>query len=305
MSVFASVENRSARQALSVAKALNDSVPEIGTNNNYKTQLKEAALWINREHNLSLRGMSVDLAKDYLEQRSETHSQSTLDMSRHALEHMMKDVTKVLEKDSTLIREVGNRISSDLKADLKSRAFTGNQLNAITERMRDRTLLSVQLCHQAGLRVHELYTLAHSSEQPASERAQHKVLENKFLGSQGKVYTVKGKGGLIREVLIPTKLVEKLEEQRLATKHTVTDRGIIYKEVRYDLAGGKQLSSAFSAACKRTLAKHRGPHGLRHTYAQNRMQTLRKHGLQRTESLAIVSRELGHFRKEITEVYLR
>ena len=48
-----------------------------------------------------------------------------------------------------------------------------------------------------------------------------------------------------------------------------------------------------------------GGHGLRHTYAQNRMYQLQGLGLSYEQALAIVSQELGHFRPDITEVYLR
>jgi integrase len=48
-----------------------------------------------------------------------------------------------------------------------------------------------------------------------------------------------------------------------------------------------------------------GAHGLRWTFAQNRMQELQSHGISRDEALAVVSSEMGHNRPEITEIYLR
>ena len=48
-----------------------------------------------------------------------------------------------------------------------------------------------------------------------------------------------------------------------------------------------------------------GAHGVRHSYAQERMSELQKSGMTRDSALEIVSQELGHFRPEITEVYLR
>ncbi|KAG1682859.1 Valine--tRNA ligase [Nymphon striatum] len=46
-------------------------------------------------------------------------------------------------------------------------------------------------------------------------------------------------------------------------------------------------------------------HGLRHSYAQERMGELRSQGLTREYALEIVSQELEHFRPDITEIYLR
>ena len=65
-------------------------------------------------------------------------------------------------------------------------------------------------------------------------------------------YTVVGKGGLVREVLIPVRLVEKLESRRLAEPQQVKDRGVFYQS-HYNIGGGNNWSSSFSAASKRAL----------------------------------------------------
>lgn len=115
---------------------------------------------------------------------------------------------------------------------------------------------------------------------------------------------MKGKGGLIRDVLIPNALATKLEQRRLAQPITVRDREINYLQ-RYDIGGGHKWSCSFSKASSRTLFFSNGGHGLRHSYAQERMAELRSFGLSRAIALETVSQELGHFRAEITEVYLR
>lgn len=73
----------------------------------------------------------------------------------------------------------------------------------------------------------------------------------------------------------------------------------------YEIAGGKNWSNSFSAASKRELGWSHGAHGLRHSYAQNRMDELQQQGFLYQEALEIVSQEMGHFRASITEVYLR
>jgi integrase len=115
---------------------------------------------------------------------------------------------------------------------------------------------------------------------------------------------VVGKGGLIREILIPNDLAKQLEQFRLTNPITVRDRDIFYKSY-YDIRGGKKWTNSFSAASKRTLGWTHGAHGLRHTYAQQRMDELQRNCFIYLEALGIVSQELGHFRPEITEVYLR
>ncbi|MDF5425801.1 site-specific integrase, partial [Vibrio parahaemolyticus] len=47
-----------------------------------------------------------------------------------------------------------------------------------------------------------------------------------------------------------------------------------------------------------------GAHGLRHSYAQERMSELQKN-MTYEKALEVVSQEMGHFRPDITEVYLR
>ena len=84
----------------------------------------------------------------------------------------------------------------------------------------------------------------------------------------------------------------------------MTDRGVFYQS-QYAIGGGQRWSNALSAASMRTLGWSRGAHGVRHSYAQQRMQELQKLGLVRDMALRTVSQEMGHFRPEITETYLR
>jgi len=118
------------------------------------------------------------------------------------------------------------------------------------------------------------------------------------------VYTVKGKGGLCREVAINRVLADRLETVRLPEPRTVYDRGIRHEQ-HYDIGGGKQWTDSFSKAAQRELGWSEGAHGLRHSYAQTRMDTLQGSGRNYEDALAIVSQEMGHFRADITEVYLR
>ncbi len=73
-----------------------------------------------------------------------------------------------------------------------------------------------------------------------------------------------------------------------------------------DLGGGNALSASFSRASQRALSFSHGLHGVRHKYAQERIDEI-KLLLKVSHSIArdIVAQELGHFRGDITEVYLR
>ena len=151
------------------------------------------------------------------------------------------------------------------------------------------------------MRAHELLTLAKAEERTSDKRP---ALHSKWAGREGQLYTVQGKGGLIRHVLIPNDLVEQLEQRRFNNPVTVKDRKINYLQ-RYDIGVGKRWSDSFSKASKRALFFSTGAHGLRHRYAQERMSELLALGYRRVQALETVSQEMGHFRPEITEVYLK
>jgi integrase len=89
----------------------------------------------------------------------------------------------------------------------------------------------------------------------------------------------------------------------LKTPVKIKDRNIYYIK-HYDINGGKNWSNSFSTASVRVLDRSNGAHGLRHSYAQDRMEELQQRGIFYQQALGIVSQEMGHFRADITEVYL-
>lgn len=299
MAKFARKAKQSAKQqAKSVSIKLNKSIKSVGTSRNYQEQLKQVASWI-KEQSIPVRHLSEltkEQAVSYLEFRGQQVSQSTLDLERQSIQAMMLHVSQALAEKETL-----PRVKSELSQARKSRFYEKSQASTVSSGQNAKNSLSTQLAYAAGLRAHELLTLRTKSERTADDRPEN---DSKWQGRQGVIYTVTGKGGLVREVLIPTDLANELESYRLERPTRVTDRNIHY-ELTYDIAGGKNWSNSFSSASKRKLGWSRGAHGLRHSYAQERMRELRKLGYSRKISLETVSQEMGHFRPEITEVYLR
>jgi integrase len=152
------------------------------------------------------------------------------------------------------------------------------------------------------LRAHELLTLQLQHNRSASTH--HQWSGNRFAGRSGVIYTIIGKGGLIREIMLPNDIAKQLENNRLKVPVIIRDRNINY-QCHYNIGGGKQWSNSFSAASKRVLGWSHGAHGLRHSFAQDRMNELQQLSFIYQEALGIVSQLLGHFRPDITEVYLR
>ena len=293
MAKFASAS----RQAESVIKALSDSgaVKSLGTARNYAQALTRVGEWVKEEKIHSLRSLTLEQAHHYLAMRGQEVGQKTLDMERQAIQSMFTHLTGQLNEGEKI------RAKSELEQVLKGRAYTTDQAKYIADHQKGGNQLATQIAHSSGLRAHELLTLRTVDERAADPRPS---LDTKWQGREGQLYTVTGKGGLTREVMIPSHLAAELEKMRLAEPVGIKDREIWY-QTHYSLAGGKNWSSSFSSASSRLLGWSTGAHGLRHSYAQERMAELQAAGLTRAASLETVSQEMGHFRPEITEAYLR
>lgn len=294
MGKFAKAET----QAASVINALQRSgaIQSLRTADNYRQALTQVCRFVKSERLGSLRDLTPEQAISYLEMRGEEIGQKTLDQERHAIQAMMQHLTHKLDVKAHL-----PSVKSDYQQILTSRSYTTQQVAMVAEAQRDMNSLSTQIAHAAGLRGHELLTLRRIEERDPSSRP---ALAEKFQGREGERYTVKGKGGLVREVCIPKHLAQKLEARRLESPIKITDRTVHYAQ-HYDINGGKKWSSSFTQASNRALGWSTGAHGLRHSYAQERMHELQSAGMNRNLALEVVSQEMGHFRPEITETYLR
>lgn len=286
-----------ARQSASVIKQMQGgALASVGTVRNYEQALTRVAEYRKERKLGTLRSLTPKEASIYLNFRAKEVGQKSLDMERQAIQAMMLHVTGKLEQGERLAVE-----RSEIEQHLNARAYLPNQVNAIAQSQTEKHALATKIAHSAGLRAHELLTLLPIEQREIDQRP---ALDTKFLGREGVKYSVQGKGGLIREVVIPTHLSQQLEKLRHNQPINISDRNVRYTQY-YNISGGQRWSNSFSAASKRTLGWSEGAHGVRHSYAQERMRELMRAGFNRETSLTTVSQEMGHFRPEITEVYLR
>ncbi|EKO3926057.1 site-specific integrase [Vibrio metschnikovii] len=284
------------KQAANVMKQMQGkNLASVGTVRNYEERLSIVAQYANAEFKCGLRDLTVEQAHQYLIDRAAEVGPKTLDMERQAIQSMMQNVTGKLGQTEKL-----DVIQSEHKQILSSRSYTNEQIQMVVNAQTERNALATEIAHAAGLRAHELHTLQRLDERTSDPRP---ALEEKFYGREGERYTVEGKGGLIREVLIPKHLSERLEERRFEHPQQIVDRGVNYT-THYNINGGNRWSSSFSSASNRALNWSTGAHGLRHSYAQERMSELQK-SMPYEKALEVVSQEIGHFRPKITEIYLR
>ena len=287
------------KQAAGIVKRLqNTRIKSVGTARNYQERLVQIAARID----VALTALTPERAVVYLKGRSAEVGQKTLDMERQAIQAMMVNVTGQLPPGATL-----SVVKSAEPHRPRPRAYSPAQVRAVAARQDRRNALATEIVHASGIRAHELLTLGLPDEQLPDDRRERSHLTGtavegmKFAGRDGVVYTVVGKGGLVREVLLPHRLAERLEERRLDAPAPVVDRGVRYVQ-RYDVGGGQAFSASFSRASMEALGKSRGAHGMRYRYAQERMRELMRHAEYHL-ALAIVSEEMGHLRPGITRLY--
>lgn len=144
----------------------------------------------------------------------------------------------------------------------------------------------VSMAYSHGLRIHEVARLDKSQLGVA--------LEVGFL-------TVKGKGGLIRSIPLSNKeLVERLYKETKSGEKVFINK----EEKTHKVINNLQVFIYNHNNDFRTGNKNLTFHGLRHAYAQNRYRQFMENGLSDYSARLKVSKELGHFRVEITDIYL-
>ena len=271
-------------------------VHSVGTARSYERVLTHVAAWKREKgDNNGLDQLTAEEAKAYLEERALVVRQKTLDQERQALQIL--PLVGKLERVKSSPDLKPTRLASE------GRAYTPEQVEVIARAQTPRNALATRIAYASGVRAHELLTLLPAAERPPSDH--RKWSPDRFDGREGfRLYTVEGKGGLKREVALPLHLAEQLETCRLRKPERVTDRGV-RRTQHYDLGGGQAWSQSFSAASKNELGWSTGAHGLRHSYAQDRLDEAKGDGHGHASALETVSQELGHFRPDITKVYLR
>lgn len=273
----------------------------IGTQNTYRDCLRVFCDFIKENQLGDLKNVTRDVVNRFLAHKEATVGQKTCEKYKQALQAFLR-ARGDLDKTQTL-----PPVHSAEPQNLSRRAYTAAQVQMIQAHLTKSLAFSTELSYRCGLRAHELLTIRRIDEKRPDRRFHKNGTEKKtpwkFADRDGEPYVVTGKGGLTREIRIPSDLAERLEKLRLPKARRVTDRGIYYRQ-DYDLTGGKRFTDCFRRASIRALGWSTGAHGLRHSYAQERLRELQFH-CNYELSKETVSQEMGHFRPDITDAYLR
>ena len=267
----------------------NKLISSIGAQRSYHSAISLYLCW-REENNLptSEQDKLCDLI-NFLSEIAEIFRQKTVDQYSGAL--------------AIIFKKKLPHIKSGIPENNEPRNYYLSEVLIVIQHLDEKNALAILLCYFAGFRAHEIATIKHFNE--AKKSNTRKWSNDRFKDiDKYQLYLVAGKGGLVREVAIPSELAEVIEKKRYNTPKKVKDRGIYYL-INYGLGFGKALSESFSRASLKHLGWSTGLHGLRHSYAQNRLYKLINLGIPFNDALKIVSEELGHFRASITLCYLR
>lgn len=263
-------------------------IHSIGSQRIFAANLVSFARFLEVNHAGNLRTFPPDAAEAYLYARSLRVGESQLASDRWAMQILMG-------------RQLP-RFEPTRPQALKPRAYTAEQIAAVSARQTPMYAFSTWLAAATGLRSMELITIGPLDQQPRDVRPIPRYLHAHT--QPGVLYSVKGKGGLIRTVLVPWPFVAQLEARRRPSPIIVRHEG---RDLRsyYHIPGGRRWAASFTEACRRTFKKSAGAHGVRHTFTEGRIAVLLGHGVPERDAKKAVSVEIGHFREDVVEIYLR
>ena len=189
-----------------------------------------------------------------------------------------------------------------------TRAYTLAQIQKIQSCLPLLAQLSVQIILESGCRAQDLASIRLASEAPLIRAQYAKLRPERFTGREDWI-TVKfiGKGGHEYLSTLSPDTIKQLQQHRLPHPIAYRDRGQdnAVCQQYYDLPAGNYLSKLWTAAAKHMLDGSHGIHGVRHTYAQQRMAQLQDAGMTWQLAKTCVSQTMGHYRAKEVDTYLR
>ena len=185
------------------------------------------------------------------------------------------------------------------------RVMDRETVREIVSHQSERNAFSTEIALAAGLRACELGTLQARADREPTQRREWDP--RRFAHLRDPVfYTVRGKGGLVREIAVERELAQRIEATRFQPENRpVTKDRRVPTPRHYDLASGSAWSKSFQRASYAATGESLGAHSCRHTYVKETDAALAAQGFDPETTALFTSQNLGHFRPEITAVYRR
>jgi site-specific recombinase XerD len=265
-------------------------VTSVMTADAHASALTQFAKHLITENNKHLKNASPLDAEKFLQKIALNKRQSTVSLARQAINLHILPQSPV------------DHVLSMVPTVPINRAYSSPQIQLLCSVAPASLALSINLAFCAGLRVMELVSIGSLSDFSVSRRRWH---SKRFSGRENYcALVVHGKGGLLREVRVPHELFEQLMELRRPAPIRANNRRA-HLTSYFDLISGHDFSIKFTHLSQQELGFSHGAHGLRHSYAQQRLHELLCVGINVDEAIKVVSQEMGHFAIKNTMVYLR
>jgi site-specific recombinase XerD len=174
-----------------------------------------------------------------------------------------------------------------LEKEIEARAYSN--AGALVEQIKDeRFQIAAAVMHEGGARINE-----------ASLITESRLGGTRVDDVRGEVGVIKlesgdTKGGKEREIMISKETYDRISS-------------IVHEQGKFQIPKSErqELRESIREAAGETGQKYTGAHGLRHSYAQERVSELQNMGKSYLEAIGQVSKEMGHERPSITEHYLK
>lgn len=226
---------------------------------NARTDLSNLGRYAWKE--LGIKDMSkigIDGVKDWINSKEITY---------HTASNYLSEINKVHEHLGVTKQEV-KELRAELKQHLQKTTELAQQTRAYKSlekvHLSDKSQIAFELQRDYGLRVKE---------------ATHINISRQL---HGNILSYQQKGGKLSEINLNPTLASKIRENAVNGKY----------ELNY-----RTYSRELKAEIEKTGQKYNGTHGIRHSFAQNKLEA----GASKQE----VSEAMGHTREEITHTYLR
>jgi len=190
-----------------------------------------------------------------------------------------------------------------------SRAYTLEQIQEIQKHIPSlATRLATQVILESGCRAQDLASMRLASECTLRNARLTKLHPDRFKGREDwvKVFFI-GKGGHEYISTISAELAKEVAKFRLYEPRDFRERkqeNVVTKQY-YDLPAGWRLSLGWTETSRQTFGFSHGIHGLRHTFAQERVKAMQTLDMTWDKILECVSQQMGHYRPDQVKVYLR
>ncbi len=205
--------------------------------------------------------------------------------------------------------QVPSRATDKMDKPRQVRSYTQPQIKAVQQQLFALGAnLAVQVLVESGCRAKDLASLCLAKERPVKNARLGKLHADRFLGREDWTQvTFIGKGGHEYTSTISPETAQRLEDFRLPMPRDFRERGQpnVVTQQYYALPAGAYLSKLWTYGCRQAFLTSRGLHGLRHTFAQQRLREMLWAGMTWDKAEECVSQQMGHYRAAELKTYCR